>query len=132
MQHVDEGRLHAWLDGELPDEERAVERHLEECDACRARADEERRIRNAASSILLGADPGEIAMRRMVTVPAARRPRPWVAVGWAASVLLALGVGWIARPSPREPVAIAPAPRTAPVTAPTATDLGSAPARVPV
>jgi hypothetical protein len=132
MQHVDEGRLHAWLDGELPDEERALERHLEECDACRARADEERRIRNAASSILLGADPGEIAMRRMVAVPAARRPRPWVAVGWAASVLLALGVGWLARPSPRDPVAIAPAPRTAPVTAPTATDLGTAPAPVPV
>jgi anti-sigma factor RsiW len=132
MQHVDEGRLHAWLDGELPDEERAVERHLEDCDACRARADEERRIRSAASSILLGADPGEIAMRRMVAVPAARRPRPWVAVGWAASVLLALGVGWMARPSPREPIAIAPAPRSAPVSTPTATDLSTAPAPVPV
>ncbi len=118
MQHVDEGRLHAWLDGELPDEERAVERHLEECEACRARADEERRIRAAASAILLGADPGEIAMRRMVAVPTPRRPRRWVAVGWAASVLLALGVGWMARPAERAPVAVAPAPPRAPVGAP--------------
>ncbi|HEX8358649.1 MAG TPA: carboxypeptidase-like regulatory domain-containing protein [Longimicrobium sp.] len=131
MQHVDEGRLHAWLDGELPDEERAVERHLEDCEACRARADEERRIRAAASSILLGADPGEIAMRRMVAVPAARRPRRWVAVGWAASVLLALGIGWVARPSEREPVAIAPAPAPrAPEAAQSATGTAPAPESV--
>ena len=39
MQHVDEGQLHAYLDGELTepgDGPREVERHLEECAECRA------------------------------------------------------------------------------------------------
>lgn len=130
MQHVDEGRLHAWLDGELPDGERWVERHLEECEACRARAAEERRIRDAASSILGRADPGEVAPRRIVPLPAARRRRPWVAVGWAASVLLALGIGWMARPAERQTVAVAPvtAPRAPASAAPAATNAAPPPA----
>ena len=37
MTHIDEGSLQAYLDGELHLEDRwRTERHLEECDACRA------------------------------------------------------------------------------------------------
>src|SRR5437879_7810887 len=36
MSHVDEGTLHAYLDGELPSAERAtLEAHLEGCATCR-------------------------------------------------------------------------------------------------
>ncbi|HEY0155238.1 MAG TPA: carboxypeptidase regulatory-like domain-containing protein, partial [Longimicrobium sp.] len=120
MQHVDEGRLHAWLDGELPsagpEGARALERHLEECAACRARADEERRIRDDASSILRRADPDEHPSPGVIPFPAPapvrRTARPWVVLGWAASVLIALGIGWMARPEPDAPIAInAPAAR---------------------
>jgi anti-sigma factor RsiW len=99
MQHVDEGRLHAWLDGELPpagpEGARALERHLEECAACRARAGEERRIRDGASSILRRADPAEHPSPGVIPfpapAPARRTARPWVVLGWAASVLIAPG-----------------------------------------
>jgi anti-sigma factor RsiW len=78
MQHVDEGRLHAWLDGELPDTgaegARALERHIEGCAACRNRADEARRMIGEASAILGGADPGEMAAPR--AVPARRSTAP--------------------------------------------------------
>jgi hypothetical protein len=119
MRHVDEGRLHAWLDGELPEEgpdgARALEAHIESCAVCRARAEEEEQIRDAASAILGGADPGEIAAPRMIPrpVPAAPvsghprgRGRWWISIGWAASVLLAVGIGWMARPGSPERVAI--------------------------
>ncbi|HEX8672768.1 MAG TPA: carboxypeptidase regulatory-like domain-containing protein [Longimicrobium sp.] len=114
MQHVDEGLLHAWLDGELPSAgpagARALERHLEECAACRARAGEERRIRDEASSILRRADPAEHPSPGVIPfpapAPARRTARPWVVLGWAASVLIALGIGWMARPEPDAPIAI--------------------------
>lgn len=115
MQHVDEGRLHAWLDGELPaDEARALERHLDECAACRALVEEERRIRDAASSILRGADPGPISPPGVIPLhlsPARGRrvARPWVTLGWAASVVLALGIGWLAGPRRPREIAVAPA-----------------------
>ncbi|HLL84923.1 MAG TPA: hypothetical protein VK420_19800, partial [Longimicrobium sp.] len=135
MQHVDEGRLHAWLDGELPpagpEGARALERHLEECAACRARADEERRIRDDASSILRRADPVEHPPTGVIPfpapAPARRTARPWVVLGWAASVLLALGIGWMARPEPEAPVAInAPATPDADAAAPGSADAAGA------
>lgn len=122
MQHVDEGRLHAWLDGELPDTgaegARSLERHLEGCAACRDRVDEARRMIGEASAILGGADPGEIATPRAVPLAPAPLPRPihrrpWVVVGWAASILVALGIGWMARPAPPERVATLPTERAA-------------------
>jgi hypothetical protein len=119
MQHVDEGRLHAWLDGELPaggpDGARALERHLAGCAACRAMVEEERKIRDAASAILRDADPGP---PQVIPIASARSAphgrRTWVALGWAASVLVALGVGWIARPEAPRSVVLAPAPGPAP------------------
>src|SRR5207244_2498041 len=45
MSHVDDGTLHAYLDGELsPAEVQGVEAHLAQCPACRGRLDEERAL----------------------------------------------------------------------------------------
>ncbi|MBW3534033.1 MAG: hypothetical protein KY453_02255 [Gemmatimonadetes bacterium] len=112
-RHLTDGEIHAWLDGELDDaapEEAAtsLRDHLEGCDACRARLDGEAALRERAAAILAGAAPSagvlpsfeELRARARATDP--RRPshragsrlahlRRW---GWAASVVVALGIGW--------------------------------------
>jgi hypothetical protein len=63
MQHLDEGTIHAWLDGELPLEERsAVEAHLASCEECKAAVAEARGFIAASSRILTALDsvPGGV------------------------------------------------------------------------
>ena len=61
MSHVDEGVLHAYLDGALDafgaSEAERIRAHLTECAPCRARLEEERAVRAEASSILAMAAP---------------------------------------------------------------------------
>jgi hypothetical protein len=57
MQHLDEGTIHAWLDGALlPDESRRVEEHAATCEACGALVAEARGFIAAASRILTALD----------------------------------------------------------------------------
>lgn len=60
MSHIDEGRLHAWLDGALGPltgpEGAAMAHHLATCDECRARLEQESAIRERARSVLASAD----------------------------------------------------------------------------
>ncbi len=109
MSHVDEGALHAYLDGALdeypPGEARRVREHVEACALCAARLTEERKIREEAHAILGLAAPEVEAptleeLRQYVR--ASRPARTTVSMqiyrmGWAASVLLALGTGWMLR-----------------------------------
>lgn len=63
MQHLDEGTIHAWLDGALaPDESRRVEAHAASCDACSALVAEARGLIAASSRILTALDdvPGRV------------------------------------------------------------------------
>lgn len=124
MPHITEGLLHAYLDGALgPDEQlqwAEAEAHLEACDDCRRRLDEAAELRAAAHDLLAAATPS-----RPVTRPAfddlaararvrARRVEPasgqrtsaraggawWrtpATLGWAASLVIAAGAGWIGR-----------------------------------
>jgi Putative zinc-finger len=101
MSHVDEGTLHAYLDGELaPVERERVDTHLKGCPACQARLAEERAIIERASRLLGMATPPERAipplhqLRRPPVVWRLRRP-----LAWAATVVLAVGLGWLARGS---------------------------------
>lgn len=125
MSHADEGRLHAYLDGELSDEEAvALRMHLQECEPCRSRLEEARRIVGEADAVLATAPelPAELPALAEMEAEAARRRsaapgepggddgsgRPVSRKGrgaagslqrlaWAASVVVALGVGWMAR-----------------------------------
>jgi hypothetical protein len=63
MQHLDEATIHAWLDGELPLEERAeVEAHVASCDECKAAVAEARGFIAASTRILTALDsvPGGV------------------------------------------------------------------------
>jgi hypothetical protein len=98
MSHVDEGRLHAYLDGELTPVERArVDEHLAGCLACRTRLDEERQLIERAGKLLAFAMPAD---RAAPPFSALTRPRPrrfWhvrMPLAWAATVVLAVGLGW--------------------------------------
>jgi hypothetical protein len=99
MSHVDDGTLHAYLDGELtPVERERTEGHLAGCAACRARLEEERVLIERAGRLLGLAAPPE---RAAPPLHALRRPRRGsgllIPLAWAAVVTLAIGVGWYAR-----------------------------------
>lgn len=64
MSHVDEGLLHAWLDGALQTgdagEAREIEDHLAHCADCRARLEEARRLKATTDSILALTEPADL------------------------------------------------------------------------
>ncbi|HEV8265901.1 MAG TPA: zf-HC2 domain-containing protein [Gemmatimonadales bacterium] len=98
MSHVDEGTLHAYLDGEqLPAERALLEAHVAECPACRARLDEERALIERASHLLGLAQAPERAAPPP-PLHQLRHPRlAWrlrMPLAWAATVVLAIGVGY--------------------------------------
>src|SRR5687767_14872336 len=99
MSHVDEGTLHAYLDGELPPSERSdVDAHLAQCAACAALLGEERALLERATALLGSTRPVERPAPPFQEVRRAqRRPPPWYAprtLAWAASLMLAVGLGY--------------------------------------
>ena len=57
MQHLDEGTIHAWLDGALPaDEAESVAKHVDECRECAANVAEARGMIVAAGNIVSSLD----------------------------------------------------------------------------
>ena len=101
MSHVDEGTLHAYLDGELsPDERQAVANHLSQCATCRASLAEERALLERASAVLGAARPLERPAPPFEQVRRASKPSPWRvrrSIAWAASIVLAIGLGYSLR-----------------------------------
>lgn len=128
MPHVDEGTLHALLDGALSAEEptraEAVEAHLRSCPDCRARLERADDVRGQAAGILAALEPEaaapdfeEVLVRsgqgsapgtgaadgdraaRPTTDPArqalARRARRTRGLAWAATLVIALGTGYL-------------------------------------
>lgn len=117
MRHVDEGEIHAYLDGALDlvagEDATAIREHLSTCEDCARRLEQERGIRAAAGEILLHSDPIEIPLppleelrERALAPPAPEqtdesapsryaRWNTWqIPLTWAATVILALGIGW--------------------------------------
>ncbi len=122
MRHLDEGQLQAWLDGPragLSDEEReAMARHLDDCAECARRLEALEGESERAAALLGTPVPGgapafhDIVARADAarTPPAPVRPvRRWRATGWAASILIAAGAGWMANDLVRrDPMAVPP------------------------
>ena len=112
MQHIDEALLHEYLDrsGESVPVLREIETHLEGCASCRARLDEVSTLRASASDILRAASPEkrpvpsfeEVAalmgapIATSTTTVASRKRNRMYELAWAATVVLALGAGWMA------------------------------------
>lgn len=117
MPHLNDGELHAYLDGaldHLPDTRaEEIREHLRTCDACRSRLTEERELLERSSAILGAGSPGEVEappleeLRERARIreeqAARKRGRGWrtmprsQAMAWAATVVLALGIGWMTR-----------------------------------
>jgi len=108
MQHLDEGTIHAWLDGELPEAERAAaEAHVAQCAKCAAAVAEARGFVAASSRILTALDavPSGVLPSTAAPITATRSmvPRAWMAV----AAVLVLGIGTvIATRSPRDVAAL--------------------------
>ena len=100
MQHLDEGTIHAWLDGALDSAQAAeAEAHVAQCASCSAAVAEARGLIAASSRILTALDdvPSGVIPKR--AVPPVRKParRQWRAAPWvsgiaAAALLFAIGI----------------------------------------
>ncbi len=98
MSHVDDGTLHAYLDGELATAEaQGVDAHLAQCPACRARVEEERALITRAGELLALAAPPERELPPFRAGDVTPLKRLWwqvrLPLAWAATVVLALGIG---------------------------------------
>jgi len=98
MSHLDEGQLHALLDGELDETEvAAAEAHLAACAECRRELAEAREFAAGADDLIEAVDL-PTATRAVTRAPKAAAPRfNWRNVAWAASLVFAVGLGWMAR-----------------------------------
>ncbi len=114
MPHLDEGMLHTYLDDALPEN---VELHLRECAECRANLENARLLKQSADTILAAATPVDISMpsfeelqararvqsgdRKETDSPQAggqqRSFNQLRSLAWAATVVLAVAVGWYGR-----------------------------------
>ncbi|MEM7417190.1 MAG: hypothetical protein AAF389_16935 [Gemmatimonadota bacterium] len=109
MSHVDEGALHAYLDGALdeypPAEAERIRRLLDEDPEWARRLEIERAVRSEAHGILAQASPTvELpSLEELRAYVKRTRPAPskisvrMYRMGWAASVVLAVGTGWALR-----------------------------------
>ncbi|MCZ6857998.1 MAG: hypothetical protein O7F70_08370, partial [Gemmatimonadetes bacterium] len=121
MSHVDEGQIHAYLDRQLEFAEAEArgrfETHVSECTECAALVEQERSFHGRAAAVLQQGEPelveapafDDIVARatnrsKSASVKKLNRTR---SLAWAASIVVAVTVGWYARfsvsgPSPNE------------------------------
>jgi anti-sigma factor RsiW len=107
MQHLDEGTLQAWLDGARsgldPSKLASIERHVGACAACASRADALARSSFRTHALLsVGRDQyaprvpyEDVAKRARGSRTRVRSHIRSIQATWAASILCAIGLGWI-------------------------------------
>ena len=91
MNHLDEGTIHAWLDGALDARQAAdAQAHVDACAACSARLAEARGFIAASSRILMALDdvPANVTPKRAPT--AAPKLRRWAASPWVTGIAAVL------------------------------------------
>ena len=125
MSHINKGDVHAYLDGALgayPEEAaQHVREHLDACRECAHLLESERRLRQEASTILAASAQGPVELDPLEELLAraaepdrreraeqadgserGERVRPLIgrrlySLRWAATVVISLGAGWMAR-----------------------------------
>lgn len=101
MSHLDEGQLTAMLDGEIPSGELApIRGHLEACAECRTLLEELRGLMGEADTLItsLGdGTTGTAARAQVLPMGRASRSRSYRLLAWAATVVMAAGLGYWAR-----------------------------------
>jgi anti-sigma factor RsiW len=110
MRHPDDGTLMALLDGEIPSDELApITEHLNGCAECRARLDAARMMMTDSDALIGALGDGAPATASPSVIPLPRRSRTslYRNLAWAATVVMAAGLGY----SMRGPD-MAPAPAT--------------------
>jgi Putative zinc-finger len=96
MQHLDEGTLHALVDGEVASEELgAIRAHLETCADCRVRLDEARAMADEAEQLVEAIEVPAEGRKGGTTERRKARPRPVRTLAWAASIVVAAGLGYV-------------------------------------
>ncbi len=114
MSHVNEGQIHAYLDRQLEFADQAArerfETHVAECSDCTVLLNEARTIHARATGMLGDSQPAVADMPSFeaVVARASERSARWAtvkklnrtrALAWAASIVVAVAVGWYARVS---------------------------------
>jgi hypothetical protein len=105
MSHVDDGELTAYADGAYPandPEALRIAAHLSTCGNCRTRLEQSHELRDRAAEILAFAAPASVAPPSFETLQAQaatpmRTRRRTFPLAWAASIMLAVGLGWFGR-----------------------------------
>ena len=130
MSHANEGVLHAYLDGALDEllgaGAQATRDHIAGCSECAEALHEARAVRANAIAILGGTLPSvvmppleDLRARAAVSGAPLAAPRSRMfRVRWAASVVMALGAGWMLRGDRTEILGVMDAPTESAVSLP--------------
>lgn len=100
MRHPDDGTLMALLDGEIPSDELApITEHLSACEECRARLDAARAMMTESDNLIGALGDGAPATADPQVLPLPRRSRTalYRNLAWAATVVMAAGLGYSMR-----------------------------------
>ncbi len=100
MRHPDDGTLMALLDGEIPSDELApITEHLSGCEECRARLDAARAMMIESDALIgtLGDGAPATADPSVIPLPHRSRTSLYRTLAWAATVLMAAGLGYSMR-----------------------------------
>jgi hypothetical protein len=115
MNHLEEGTIHAWLDGALdPAQSAEVDAHVKACAECSAKVAEARGLIAASSRILTALDdtPANVIPKKALASAAPRRrlsTASWVSGLAAAAILVVLWrTGDVERPTPASQISIPP------------------------
>jgi hypothetical protein len=111
MNHLDEGTIHAWLDGALDaGQSRAADEHVRGCPRCSEAVAEARGLMAASSRILGALD--DVPAKVIPMTPTAKRRPMWRAAPWVTGIAAVLVAAVVLRtnvqPGAPEPLVSAP------------------------